>query len=164
MRFCMDEIRTNCPWDDATLYNEWKRKASSNSKAELLNRIFASCTFCREDTEHRDHSHTSVVELLHSHLVIVHLNTEGVAIVARLLLTTWVLPPCQLQDSGQKEDGEEAQHTFSPAHDGETSRWIFEARELQEMLTHKSNGCHHCYLAALCGTWNNNLTKSSDEK
>ena len=54
-------------------------------KPELLHGVLAGGHLCGEDSENRDHGHAPVVELLHPHLVVVHVHAEGVPVVARLL-------------------------------------------------------------------------------
>ena len=75
-------------------------------EAELLNGILARGHLCGEDAKNRNHGHAPVVQFLHPHLVVVHVHTEGIAIVARLFLR--VLSPPQLQWGASEEDAEEA--------------------------------------------------------
>ena len=58
---------------------------ADGGKPELLNGVLAGGHLCGEDSENRDHCHAPVVELLHPHLVVVHVHAEGVPVVARLL-------------------------------------------------------------------------------
>ena len=118
-----------------------------SSQPELLNGILAGGHLRGEDAKNRDHGHAPVVQLLHPHLVVVHVHAEGVAVIARLFLR--VLPPPQLQWGASEEDAEEAEHALALVHDGEARRRILEERELDEMLCDEPNRSHHRYSTML---------------
>merc|ERR1711948_218130 len=83
-------------------------------QTELLNGVLARRQLRGEDAQHADHGHAAVVELLAPHLWRVHLQAQGVAKVARLILQG--LPPRQLQEPAGNEDRDEANHTLTRVH------------------------------------------------
>jgi len=120
---------------------------SRGRQTELLDRILARRNLRREDAKHGDHGHAPIGDLLHAHLLVVHVEAEGVTEVARL--RALLLAPGQLQDCGEEEDAYEAKDALASAQSAQARGRLLEARELDEVLAHKADGRHHRHAAVL---------------
>ena len=90
----------------------------------------------------------AVVELLHPHLLRVHLKTEWISEISGL--ATGILLPCVFHSAGHKEEGKETEHAFFLTQDGEASRHLLKAWQLPVVLSHEADRRHHCQNLSAC--------------
>jgi len=108
-------------------------RCSFGRPANLLDRILARRNLPRDNAKHGAHGNAPAVDLLHAHLLFVHVEAEGVTEVAQL--HALLLVPGQLQECGEEEDAHGAGDATTGVQSAQVRGRLSGAREPDEVLS-----------------------------